>query len=62
MTRSVAIVTDSTADLPPDLTRSRAITVVPLTLNFDGQALLDGVDIRPDEFYRRLANIGRVAA
>jgi DegV family protein with EDD domain len=51
---SVAIVTDSTADLPPELTRSRSITVVPLTLNFDGKSLLDGVDIRPDEFYRRL--------
>jgi fatty acid kinase fatty acid binding subunit len=50
----VAIVTDSTADLPPQLASSRSITVVPLTLNFEGQALLDGVDIRPDEFYRRL--------
>jgi DegV family protein with EDD domain len=54
---SVAIVTDSTADLPPELTRSRAITVVPLTLNLDGQSLLDGVDIRPDEFYRRLHSV-----
>jgi DegV family protein with EDD domain len=53
----VAIVTDSTADLPPELTMSRAITVVPLTLNFDGQSLLDGVDIRPGEFYRRLHSI-----
>lgn len=52
--RPVAIVTDSTADLPPDLARSRAVTVVPLTLNFEGKALLDGTDIRPDEFYRRL--------
>jgi DegV family protein with EDD domain len=51
---SVAIVTDSTADLPPQLAAKRSITVVPLTLNFDGQSLLDGVDIRPDEFYRRL--------
>src|ERR1700738_3598878 len=51
---SVAIVTDSTSDLPPHLTTSRSITVVPLTLNFEGKALLDGVDIRPDEFYRRL--------
>jgi DegV family protein with EDD domain len=51
---SVAIVTDSTADLPPELTRSRSIIVVPLTLNFEGKSLLDGVDIRPDEFYRRL--------
>jgi DegV family protein with EDD domain len=52
--QSVAIVTDSTADLPPELATLRSITVVPLTLNFDGKALLDGVDIRPDEFYRRL--------
>ena len=54
---SVAIVTDSTADLPPELVASRSITVVPLTLNFDGQSLLDGVDIRPDEFYRRLPGV-----
>jgi DegV family protein with EDD domain len=52
--QTVAIVTDSTADLPPQLAASRSITVVPLTLNFEGKALLDGVDIRPDEFYRRL--------
>ena len=51
---SVAVVTDSTADLPPELAASRSITVVPLTLNFDGQSLLDGVDIRPEDFYRRL--------
>jgi DegV family protein with EDD domain len=53
----VAIVTDSTADLPKELTASRDITVVPLTLNFDGKALLDGVDIQPDEFYRRLPSV-----
>jgi DegV family protein with EDD domain len=51
---SVAVVTDSTADLPPELAASRSITVVPLTLNFDGQSLLDGVDIKPEDFYRRL--------
>src|SRR5881397_2510026 len=52
--RSVAIVTDSTADLPPALAAARSVTVVPLTLNMDGQSLLDGVDITPAEFYRRL--------
>src|SRR2546425_1518232 len=52
--RSVAIVTDSTADLPPALAAARSVTVVPLTLNLDGQSLLDGVDITPAEFYRRL--------
>ena len=50
----VAIVTDSTADLPPSLVSSRSISVVPLTLHFDGRSLLDGVDITPSEFYRKL--------
>src|SRR5690349_23273415 len=53
---SIAIVTDSTADLPSQLARTRSITVVPLTLNFEGRSLLDGVDIRPSEFYRKLPN------
>jgi DegV family protein with EDD domain len=53
-TQRVAIVTDSTADLPPELAAARSVTVVPLTLNLDGQSLLDGVDITPAEFYRRL--------
>ena len=55
-TGKVAIVTDSTADLPQQLARQRAIRVVPLTLNFEGRSLLDGVDIRPSEFYRKLPN------
>jgi DegV family protein with EDD domain len=53
---TVAIVTDSTADLPPQLLKQKAIRVVPLTLNFEGRSLLDGVDIRPTEFYRKLPN------
>ena len=51
---SVAIVTDSTADLPPPLAAARAISVVPLTLHFEGRSFLDGVDITPSEFYRKL--------
>ncbi len=54
--RSIAIVTDSTADLPQPLARARSITIVPLTLHFEGRSLLDGVDIRPSEFYRKLPN------
>ena len=52
----VAIVTDSTADLPSQLVKARGINIVPLTLNFEGRSLLDGVDIRPSEFYRKLPN------
>ena len=54
---TVAVVTDSTADLPPQLVKARSITVVPLTLHFEGRSLLDGVDIRPSEFYRKLPNV-----
>ena len=45
---TVAIVTDSTADLPRALAATRSISVVPLTLHFDGKSLLDGVDITPE--------------
>lgn len=52
--RTVAVVTDSTADLPAALARTRSITVVPLTLHFEGRSWLDGIDITPADFYRRL--------
>jgi DegV family protein with EDD domain len=52
--RTVAIVTDSTADLSGGLAHSQSITVVPLNLHFEGKSLLDGIDISPAEFYRAL--------
>jgi DegV family protein with EDD domain len=53
--RRAAVVTDSTADLLPDLVVEREVTVVPLTVNLDGRAYLDGVDISAADFYARLA-------
>jgi DegV family protein with EDD domain len=50
----VAIVTDSTADLLPELVAKNAVTVVPLTVNLDGRSYLDGVDITAADFYRKL--------
>jgi DegV family protein with EDD domain len=50
----VAIITDSTAAIPPDLAAALNITVVPLTVNWDGQTLRDGVDISYEDFYSRL--------
>jgi DegV family protein with EDD domain len=51
---SIAIVTDSTADLPPDIAASRGVTVVPLTVALEGKSYRDGVDITAADFYRRL--------
>jgi DegV family protein with EDD domain len=50
----VAVVTDSTADLIPELVARHSITVVPLTVNLDGQSYHDGVDITAAEFYAKL--------
>jgi DegV family protein with EDD domain len=52
---AVQIVTDSTADLPPELAREHGIAVVPLTVRFGGEAFRDRVDLQPREFYRKLA-------
>jgi len=51
----VAIVTDSTAYLPPDLVKQYQIIVIPQVLIWGEETLLDGIDIQPSEFYERLA-------
>jgi DegV family protein with EDD domain len=51
---SVALVTDSTAYLPPQLLAEYGITVVPLYLHFGEEAYRDGVEITPEQFYTRL--------
>jgi DegV family protein with EDD domain len=50
----VRVVTDSTADLPPDLARALDIVVVPLNVHFGTETYLDGVTITPAQFYERL--------
>lgn len=48
------IVTDSTADLPAEIVREYGISVVPLSVLFGDEELLDGVDITSDQFFARL--------
>jgi DegV family protein with EDD domain len=51
---TVRLVTDSTCDIPADAVAEFGITVVPQGLIFGDEELLDGVDITPDQFFRRL--------
>jgi DegV family protein with EDD domain len=51
---SIRIVTDSTADLDPGLAAANGITVVPLSVLFGDEELLDGVDIDSQGFFERL--------
>ncbi len=50
----VAIVTDSTADLPSALCDRHAITVVPLNVSFGDESFDDGIDITSEQFLARL--------
>jgi DegV family protein with EDD domain len=50
----VAIVTDSTANLPVDVIKEHNIYVIPQILNWEGNSLLDQIDISTEEFYQRL--------
>lgn len=51
---AVRIVTDSTADIPPEQAQASGITVVPLTVFFGEEAYLDGVELDNAGFYRKL--------
>ena len=53
---NVAIVTDSVADLPPQVAEELEITVVPLVVRFDTESYLDGLGLSPDQFYEKLRN------
>lgn len=50
----VAIVTDSTVNLPVDVIQEHNIYVIPQILNWEGRSYLDQVDISTEEFYERL--------
>ena len=51
---TIAVVTDSTSDLPPDLAATYGIRIVPLNVRFGVDEYLDGVTMQAEEFYRRL--------
>ena len=53
---SVRIVTDSTADLSPQLAQELGITVVPVYVLFGDKSYRDGIEIGYDELYDKLIN------
>jgi DegV family protein with EDD domain len=51
---TVHVVTDSTCDIPPALITDLGITIVPLSVRFGDEELLDGVEITSEQFFKRL--------
>jgi DegV family protein with EDD domain len=50
----IAVVTDSTTYMPPDLVKKHNISVAPQVLIWGDQTYKDGVDIESSEFFTRL--------
>ena len=51
---TIAIVTDSTSDLSPELRAQHGIRSVPLYVLFDGKMHKDGIDITPADLFKGL--------
>jgi len=54
LARKIAIVSDSTADLTPEMAEELGVTIVPLRVIFGNEAYREGVEISTEEFYERL--------
>ncbi len=58
--KGVKIVTDSTSDIPPEVALELGVTIVPLTLLVGDESYRDGMDITPQEFYKRLPTLEKL--
>jgi DegV family protein with EDD domain len=50
----IALVTDSTANMPPAMVAQYQVHVIPVRIQWDEETLVDGVDISATQFYERL--------
>ncbi|MDR5658980.1 DegV family protein [Serpentinicella sp. ANB-PHB4] len=51
----IQIITDSMTDVPKTIIDKYNIIVIPLTINFEGEQFLDGVEISYEDFYNKLS-------
>lgn len=52
ITRTIAVITDSCADIPPELAQQYGIYILPLQIRCSEGTFRDGVDIHPADIYR----------
>ncbi len=54
MKKKILISADSTCDLTPELLEKYQIRLLPLYITFGDESLRDGIDITPDELYKKV--------
>ena len=52
----VKVVTDSVADLPPQVVKELGVIVIPLNVRFGEEVYRDGIDLTAEQFYDRLVD------
>jgi len=57
----VAIVSDSSAYIPKEWVEKYDLTILPLTVNWQGESYYDGIDIQAAEFYQQLSESKEMA-
>lgn len=58
---NVKIVSDSSAYIPQEFIERYNLSILPLTVNWQGKSLYDGVDIQANDFYQQLASSKEMA-
>lgn len=58
MSHPIALIADSTCDLPPEWVERYEIRIVPQTIIFGSEVFLDGIDMTAEDFYARLERSG----
>lgn len=53
---TVKIITDSVADIPPDILKELDISIIPVLVRFGEETFRDGIDITNEQFYERLVH------
>ena len=56
MAHKIAIITDSTCDIPQKWREEFDITVIPLIIIFNNKQYLDGIEMNADQFYKKLSS------
>jgi DegV family protein with EDD domain len=54
MSHKIALITDSTCDIPAEWVREYDITIIPMTIIWGNEQYLDGIDLTAEAFYQRL--------
>lgn len=56
----IRIITDSTADLNPELAQERKIEIIPLSVNIGGKTYQDGLEMRSENLFPLVSQLGEL--